>query len=154
MDRAAAEEKNRKSTAAVTESKKRPGSTLNDEASDAKRPRLEQDPLSRNTSTAFLASFDFTALPAPLVTELIVANLQAFTESQLIALVNAHRQSRGIGNVPSAAVPPSAPTISSTLAVTEPSAPSQVKEEPEDPLQMDIDEDELEYEPDRLNLEV
>ena len=34
-----------------------------------------------------------------------------------------------------------------------PPAPA-IKDEPVDPLQMDIDEDELEYEPDRLNEEV
>jgi hypothetical protein len=37
--------------------------------------------------------------------------------------------------------------------VDEPSFASRVKEEPVDPLQMDMD-DEIEYEPDRLNLEV
>ncbi len=37
--------------------------------------------------------------------------------------------------------------------VDEPSSSSRVKEEPVDPLQMDMDED-IEYEPDRLNLEV
>jgi symplekin len=152
MDRAAAEDKIRKT--AIAESRKRPASASEDGPSDAKRPKLDPDPATNNTGSAsFLAGFDFTSLPAPLITELIVANLQAFSESDLMALVQAHRQSRGIGNAlasTSSAIPPPqepAPPISA------PVAPSSVKSEPIDPLKMDIDE-ELEYEPDRINLEV
>jgi symplekin len=145
MDRAASDEKNKVATDAP-ESKKRPGSLLNGEASDAKRPRLEQD---ASDPAASLASFDFTALPAALITELIVANLQAFTESQLAMLVQTYRQSRGISDAPSASVPAS-DSVQGTISAE----PTQLKEEHIDPLKMDIDEEEIEYEPDRLNLEV
>jgi len=150
MDRAAAEEKNKVAAADASESKKRPGSSLIGEASDAKRPRLEQD---ASNPAASLASFDFTALPAALITELIVANLQAFTESHLATLVQVYKQSRGTVDTISASEPLSATAGDSTQDAKS-TEPSQLKEEPIDPLQMDIDEEEIEYEPDRLNLEV
>lgn len=164
MDKASSDEKKRKA-----DSRKRP--SVNEPAPDAKRPKLEPEPPA-GTSASFLAAFDFTTLPAPLITELIVANLEAFTEPALIGLVHAYRQSRGL-NI---STPPAAPTPRPTHAP--PSAPKAVrqasqekreaeriptptiqplaaalivKDEPIDPLQMDIDQDELEYEPDRLN---
>lgn len=156
-----------------------------------------------------MANFDFTILPASLVTDLIVANLQAFPEQTLVNMIQAYRQGRAASAAPTAASPPVAgpshsqmppqpqtangmpiPTgprsmsKSATPAVgfTPPHAksvtpvprdvressemrsmsrsppgtpPPPVKEEePVDPLQMDIDEEEIEFEPDRLNLEV
>ena len=172
----AAEEKRRRALAA--ESRKRPSSTVA-EPTDNKRIRLESEapaPMTA-TSAAFLANFDFTSLPAPLITNLIVANLEAFTEAQLVALVNAYRQSRGPTTLPTPR-PPTAPEIvSSTIskAATAAAIPSvtakdlfsagetttpppaaaaaepAVKTEPVDPLQMDIDEEEIEYEPEKLN---
>ncbi|KAG5652625.1 hypothetical protein H0H81_004354 [Sphagnurus paluster] len=200
MDKAASDEKKRKAAAqaAGIDTRKRPLSVPT-EPLDAKRPKLEPEPAppaaaSTSANLSFLASFDFTSLPATLITELIVANLEAFTEPALIGLVQAFRESRGLGtSVPSQAAPPApvaapAPKIptgpraaqiqaendaqrSSTStpqgrqtrpipsgpndhAQTPPPAPPQVKDEPVDPLQMDIDQDELEYEPDRLNEEL
>ncbi|KZT27847.1 hypothetical protein NEOLEDRAFT_1130335 [Neolentinus lepideus HHB14362 ss-1] len=177
MDRAAAEEKARK--AAVAEaSRKRPPSAQQEPPPDPKRAKLESD---ENTAAAaaFLASFDFTTLPTNLINDLIIANLYAFQEPALQALVQTYRETRrsatpsmAPASVPSIpAVPssipapapgpspiatPAATSVSSEkkTATPEPPAPEPVKEEPIDPLQMDIDEEEIEYEPDKLNLEL
>ncbi|KAF8216368.1 Symplekin tight junction protein C terminal-domain-containing protein [Mycena galopus ATCC 62051] len=174
MDEAAAEEKKRKALLAsgISDSRKRPAPGSADRPSDAKRPKLEPDVSA--TSASFLATFDFTSLPAPLITDLIVANIEAFPENALIALVEAYRQSRGLPGpaapapvqAPAPAIPtapraaravPTGPAAARTSTPeTQPSAPAApvVKEEPVDPLQMVIDQDELEYEPDRLNEEL
>ncbi|KAG1746647.1 Symplekin tight junction protein C terminal-domain-containing protein [Suillus paluster] len=157
MERASAEEKARKAAvaASATEAtRKRPSSTPAEQPSDAKRMRVDAD-IPGNASAAFLASFDFTTLPISLITDLIVANLQAFTEPALLELVQAYRQSRGLApGLPAPRTPqPPQPTPEPTPAPglsTEP----PVKDEPVDPLQMDIDEEEMEYEPDRLNMEL
>lgn len=166
MDEAAVEEKKRKASLAsgVSETRKRPASAPPEP--DAKRPRLEPDISS--TSTTFLATFNFTQLPSSLITDLIVANLEAFSENDLISLVNTYRQSRGITASPSSTSTPTPPVSqpvtkpiptgprNATPEVRVPAAPppAVVKDEPVDPLQMDMDQDELEYEPDRLNEEV
>lgn len=170
MEKAASDEKKRKSTApnAVTDSRKRPSPAQNEQPVDAKRPKLDQEVPG---SAPFLASFDFTTLPAALISELIVANLEAFSEPALISLVQSFRQSRGLVTatplapsptpVPSTAAPPTAPKkllekqrrdAEGTPVPGTP--PPPVKDEPVDPLQMDIDQDELEFEPDKLNAEV
>ncbi|KAJ3505780.1 hypothetical protein NLJ89_g7237 [Agrocybe chaxingu] len=177
MDKAAAEEKRRK--AALAEGRKRPSSNSN-EPEDNKRIKLDNEvtqPQSSN-SAALLSAFDFTSLPAPLITNLIVANIQAFTEEQLISFVNAYRESCGL-SIPTSqpqvkqdstvtvttsspttqVLPPSIPTgprahfraDKGSTPQPQESVPVAVKDEPVDPLQMDIDEDELEYEPERLN---
>lgn len=169
MEKAAAEEKRRKA-----ESKKRPSSS-SVEPADNKRIKLEMEA----SSAAILSSFDFTTLPAPLITSLIVANLEAFTEAQLIAMVNSYRQSRGLP-VPGPAQEPSSsegskadkltivapipaiPTgprklmqsVEQTSTPTPPVSTPPIQAEPVDPLKMDIDEEELEYEPEKLNEEV
>jgi symplekin len=170
MDKAAADEKKRKtaSISEAAESRKRPSSASNEQASDPKRPKLEPD-TTATTSASFLAAFDFTSLPASLITDLIVANLEAFTEPALIGLVQAYRQSRGLSaplpvpdtsTAPAALIVPAPPLererTHTPLAqpVASVSVPLPVKDEPLDPLQMDIDQDEIEYEPDRLNMEV
>lgn len=202
MDRVAQEEKQRK-----MERKRPPSASSTPEAPDAKRVKLEPQ---SSESAAFLASFDFTTLPAALVTDLIVANLAAYSEATFIEMINVHRQGRsappqaagpsslrstpvakevtpqptnGITSQMTAppsrpnVVPPSAPAAmrareasnsttpipivvqeSSTLRSMSRSPPGtppvKDEEEPVDPLQMDIDEEEIEYEPDKLNLEV
>lgn len=173
MDEAAREEKRRK--AALIDSRKRSASIPAEQPTDPKRPKLEAD-TSNLVST--LAGFDFTSLPASLITDLIIANLEAFTEPALDAVVQQFRQKRGLGKP----IAPSAPSVvapvasSSTLPPTIPtgprklvaqhvversptppsrSTPPPVKvEEPVDPLQMDIDQDELEFEPETLNAQV
>ncbi|KIL69469.1 hypothetical protein M378DRAFT_99051 [Amanita muscaria Koide BX008] len=172
MEQAAVEEKQRKVAAltAVAESRKRSSSITNELPVNVKRPKLEVEATS--TTAAFLASFDFTTLPATLITDLIVANLEVFSEPALVNLVEAFRQSRGLASA--ASVPPSftpVPSVTSPQTsktgpqslpetqrreaetATPPPAPP-VRDEPVDPLQMDIDQDELEYEPDRLNAEL
>ncbi|KAH7914854.1 Symplekin tight junction protein C terminal-domain-containing protein [Hygrophoropsis aurantiaca] len=166
MERASADEKARKAAAAAaaTEAtKRRPSSAPADQPSDSKRQKTEPDNTA-NASAAFLADFDFTLLPVALITELIVANLQAFTEPALLDLVRAYRQSRA----PTTALPMNPPESTPQPALDAPSAeprqisksksvepPPHVKPEPAaDPLQMDIDEEEMEYEPDRLNIEL
>ncbi|KAJ7634117.1 Symplekin tight junction protein C terminal-domain-containing protein [Mycena polygramma] len=174
MDEASAEEKKRKALLASggSESRKRPASASAERPSDPKRAKLE--PEASTTSAAFLATFDFTSLPAPLITDLIVANIEAFSETALISLVQAYRQSRGIStpaSAPAQTTPPAIPTgpkatrsgpsaPSARISTPEIQAPAStppvpvVKDEPVDPLQMDIDQDELEYEPDKLNEEL
>ncbi|KAL4063109.1 Symplekin tight junction protein C terminal-domain-containing protein [Scleroderma yunnanense] len=160
MERASAEEKARKAAvaAAATEAtKKRPPSSVPLEQADPKRLKVEVDNAASN-SAAFLAEFDFTTLPIGLVTDLIVANLQAFTEPALMNLVQSYRQSRGLPVPPAKPLQPpdSIAHIEGTPvggALAEP-LESTVKEEAVDPLKMDIDDEEMEYEPDKLNLEL
>lgn len=190
MEKAVQEEKQRK----IEASKKRPPSApAAEDGLDTKRMKVEDAAV----SAAFLAGFDFTKLPAALVTDLIVANLQTFSEEALEGLVQIYRQGKAASQlqaVPgpstpasaapgttaeSSIVPDSAFAASlmrsesakseSAISVREstgrssrsrsrsrsPPTPLPAKEEdPVDPLQMDIDEEELEYEPDKLNLEV
>ncbi|KAF9045824.1 hypothetical protein BDZ89DRAFT_1188893 [Hymenopellis radicata] len=165
MGEAVIEEKKRKAAkAAGLDTKKRPLSDAEPPA-DAKRVKLQSDPSTANV----LASFDFTTLPATLITDLIVANLDAFSEPTLLSLIQAYRekdtaliQPAPTRETPAVASrphsPPSAP-IASTSAPPRPKTPpppsQPVKvEEPVDPLQMDIDQDEMEFEPDRLNEEL
>ncbi|KAF5388652.1 hypothetical protein D9757_004811 [Collybiopsis confluens] len=180
MEAAAAEEKKRRAAiaAGVTEPKKR--SSTETDRSDNKRVKLENGvadappppPPPPDPSLSLLASFDFSTLPATLITDLIVANLEAFTEPALIALVQAYRQRMGLATASTSAAvlppplapapepaPVPAPTADSRRNIIEPiprphTPPPPVKEEPVDPLQMDIDQDDLEYEPDRLNEEL
>jgi len=187
MDKAAGEEKKRK--AALVETRKRPSSNPS-EPTENKRIKLENE-TTQSSSASFLAAFDFTSLPASLITNLIVANLEAFTEPQLISLVDTYRQSRRLGVTIPAQPPPAtgliampvpkpaatSPPIQNTSAPSIPTGPRKniyimdstltppsqsmvlppevaIKDEPVDPLQMDIDEDEFEFEPERLNEEV
>lgn len=169
MEKAATDEKKRKATAPapVVDSRKRPSSAQNEEPVDTKRPKLDQE--SSASTPSFLASFDFTTLPAVLISELIVANLDAFSEPALISLVQTFRQSRGLGTttspepsptpVPSTAAPQTTPKKliekqRRDEGTPVPGTPPPVNDEPVDPLQMDIDQDELEFEPDKLNAEV
>ncbi|KAG6381608.1 hypothetical protein JVT61DRAFT_206 [Boletus reticuloceps] len=149
MERASAEEKARKAAVAATAAeavKKRPLPTgpAADQPADAKRLKVEVDNAAAN-STAFLASFDFTTLPIALVTDLIVANLQAFSEPTLLSLVQAYRQ--GKEGAPGTSPHPPDGVTDEAMSTSE----APVKDEPVDPLKMDIDEEEMEYEPDRLN---
>lgn len=160
MERALAEEKARKVAAAAAASeaaKKRPSSAPAEQV-DPKRLKSEVDNATAN-SAAFLATFDFSTLPVALVIDLIIANLQAFPEPTLQNLVELYRQNRDLSSLSLAG--PSQPTDSDFIAEDTPLAniparpvESNVKDEPIDPLKMDIDEEEMEYEPDRLNLEV
>lgn len=147
MERASADEKARKAAVAATAAeavKKRPLPTGSgtDQPTDAKRLKVEVD--NATNSAAFLASFDFSTLPIALVTNLIVDNLQAFTEPTLLSLVQAYRQSRESATGTASQAPDAA--VDEVMSEVPP-----VKDEPVDPLKMDIDEEEMEYEPDRLN---
>ncbi|KAH9846038.1 Symplekin tight junction protein C terminal-domain-containing protein [Lenzites betulinus] len=203
MERAAAEEKARKAAAAEASRKRATAATPVMDAPDSKRPKLEHEPapapgppptitttIPAPATGAPPPSFDFSTLPATLVTDLIVANLQAFTENALIGLVQAHRHKKASGAAtaavphavatpppaapagpsrlppaqvvptppptgPRASRPPSEPRADrKTKSATPPPPPPPVKEEPVDPLKMDIDDEEIEYEPDKLNLEM
>ncbi|KAI0292278.1 Symplekin tight junction protein C terminal-domain-containing protein [Russula brevipes] len=186
MEQAAAEERTRRAMATQVDPRKRPPSTTDSSEEDAKRQKVEVDP--NADATALLAAFDFTTLPVALIAELIVANLQAFSDETLQFRINAYRRSAPAGVAAPAPVPATAPPVSANaleavaasenavavkmpptmpaadrareraLAQTSPAqveGPSStvVKEEPVDPLQMDMDED-IEYEPDSLNLEL
>jgi len=189
MEQAVADERTRKAIAAQAQAdaRKRPLATATSSEEEAKRQRVEAD--SNGDATALLAAFDFTTLPVALITELIVANLQAFSDETFQAHVNAYRRPAPASiaapapvsaaaapvsaavlensvtseSTPSARTPPTMPAADrareralaqgSSAQLDEPSSSSRVKEEPMDPLQMDMDED-IEYEPDSLNLEV
>jgi symplekin len=173
-------------TQAQVDARKRPPSITVEGEEEVKRQKVEGDP--NADATALLAAFDFTTLPVALIAELIVANLQAFSEETFQARINAYRRSASTSvaapaPVPAAAVPVPTAVLETAAAsenvvpvklpptmpaadrarerfaqapsaqVDEPTPSSRVKEEPVDPLQMDMDE-EIEYEPDRLNLEV
>ncbi|OSD03106.1 hypothetical protein PYCCODRAFT_296574 [Trametes coccinea BRFM310] len=198
MEQAAIEEKARKAAAAAEASRKRSSTaTPVTDAPDSKRPKLEHEP-TPPAGIAAAAAFDFSSLPATLVTDLIVANLQAFTEPALIGLVQAYRHKKAAG-APAPTPAPAVAGISATPPSSAPSAPARgsavpqavatpppiptgpraarppsepradrrprsatppapvaavVKDEPVDPLKMDIDDEEVEYEPDKLNLEM
>ena len=84
MEQAALEERNRKASDAAEANKKRSVSALSDEANEVKRMKTAHP----NTNvTGILSNFDFTSLPASLVTELIVANLHVLTEQTLSAAI-------------------------------------------------------------------
>ncbi|TCD69615.1 hypothetical protein EIP91_006840 [Steccherinum ochraceum] len=190
MDKAAADEKQRKANAAADLTRKRaPSSSATPTGPDAKRVKLEPN------ASSFLSTFDFSTLPATLVTELIVSNLQVFSDAALTELVQTYKANRETAQTaastvapvptsPTAIVPPTLPADSTTpstapsraktpppdaaqnaasLARTRspPKAPAamldariEIKDEPQDPLKMNVDEGEIEYEPDRLNAEL
>jgi symplekin len=145
--------------------RQQPSSTPSEEPSDPKRPKLEHDN-DAASATSVLASVDFTQLPVALITDLVVANLQAFTEPALLALIQAYSQNQpAAAPVTTVAGPsteikaptPIAPPVKLPDLEHEPTPEAEaapIKEEPVDPLKMDIDEEDLEYEPDRLNQEV
>ncbi|KAJ8521574.1 hypothetical protein ONZ45_g1743 [Pleurotus djamor] len=180
MEAAAIEEKKRK--AAAQESRKRPTPSVSEPGPDAKRPKLEDTstpPPAPLADTSPLASFDFTTLPASLITDLIVVNLEAFSEA---ALVDAIQNYRRIHNMQPKDTDSNRPSTSSAKAVVDKPSPAAevpstsgtqrepptgpraaavsvpepvaVKEEPVDPMEMDIDQDDIEYEPEQLNLEL
>jgi symplekin len=189
MEQAVTDERTRKAIAAQAQAdaRKRPLATGTPGEEEAKRQRVEPDP--NADATALLAAFDFTTLPVALIAELIVANLQAFSDEIFQARVNAYRRPAPASiaapaPVSAAAAPVSAAVLENSVTsegtsavrtpptmpaadrareralaqgpsaqLDEPSSSSRVKEEPMDPLQMDMDED-IEYEPDSLNLEV
>lgn len=167
MEKAAADEKARKYALLESDRKRQQTSTTPpEEPSDPKRPKLEHENDDAATTTSFLATVDFTQLPVSLITDLVVASLQAFTEPTLLALIQTYRQSQAASAPVTVVAGPSteikAPTpIAPPVGLPEiehESTPevevAPIKEEPVDPLKMDIDEVDLEYEPDRLNQEV
>jgi symplekin len=88
MEQAALDERNRKAAEAAEASRKRSVSALSDEANEAKRVKTAHP----NTSVSgILSNFDFASLPASLVTELIVANLQVLTEQSLATAIQVSR---------------------------------------------------------------
>ena len=166
MERAATDEKARKFALLESNRKRQqPPATPSEEPSDPKRLKLEHENDVTGT-TSFLATVDFTQLPVSLITDLVVANLQAFTEPALLALIQAYRQSQATSAPVTTAIGPSTEIKAPTPIALPAKLPeieheptpevevAPVKEEPVDPLQMDIDEVDLEYEPDRLNQEV
>ncbi|KAI5894765.1 uncharacterized protein SCHCODRAFT_02617748 [Schizophyllum commune H4-8] len=179
---------------------------------DAKRAKLEPAPAAVPPAdgapgpASFLAAFDFTTLPASLITELVIANLGAFSDQALAVLVAKYRAEKGLGGPPPIASPQAVPAGSSTTPPGSPppalkAAYAQVRAqsqpprkgstpiptgpraermkdqdrakedgrdkeekgeanaprpppEPVDPLAMDLDQNELEFEPDALNREL
>ncbi|CAL1714714.1 unnamed protein product [Somion occarium] len=202
MEQASIEEKQRKAAEA---SRKRPPSAVpTEESPDAKRMKLEENGMP--TPSSYLAGFDFATLPSNLVIDLVIANLQAFSEPSLAGLVQAYLDrvkaatAAAAAEMPPGLVPPPAPiaapvpaapisaiptitpsaivptipvAVSSQAGTPVPVAPPtapradrekaaqvteiqphegtpEVKEEPVDPLKMDIDDEEVEYAPEKL----
>lgn len=123
-------------------------------SSQSENPELKRQKLAEDTAS--LASFDFTKLPVPLITELIVNNLGAISEPELVKLVRAYRSSRPPPAVVVNAQPqvPVQPVASTSKLPEEKQSKAPVKAEPLDPLDMVIDEGEIEYEPDEINQKV
>lgn len=212
MEQAAIEEKQRRAAEASRKRSASSGPTA--ENPDVKRVKLDDG------TPSPLAGFDFTTLPANLVTDLIVANLQVFPEPTLASLIQNYLTRNGVPPVPvvvpeaapgldipaipaipvaiAPAIPVSVPVVTSTPApvssiptgpsTSKPSAPTpapptapradreraaavvtvvdkpqstppapaepEIKDEPVDPLKMDIDDDEVDYTPEKLTDEV
>ncbi|KAG8748374.1 hypothetical protein FRC10_005921 [Ceratobasidium sp. 414] len=146
-------------------------------AESAKRTKLET-PVSPTppgvsvdapTPAPAFANFDFSTLPLPLVVDILIANLQALSDERLTVAISGRRaylsrlvaatptlQQPSTADAPPLAAPaPQAPRPFPTQLEyqTQPEPEPAVKEEPLDPLKMDIDDDDLEYEPDKLNVE-
>ncbi|KAL1715067.1 Symplekin tight junction protein C terminal-domain-containing protein [Schizophyllum commune] len=112
MEKAAQEEKMRRAG-------KRPATDAG--RPDAKRAKLEPAPAAvppqsdgASGPASFLAAFDFTTLPASLITELVIANLGAFSDQALAALVAKYRAEKGLASPQSApagksSTPPGSP---------------------------------------------
>ncbi|QRV74154.1 symplekin [Ceratobasidium sp. AG-Ba] len=112
--------------------------------------------------------FDFSTLPLPLVVDILIANLQALSDERLATAISARKlqlsrppavqQPTSVDGPPLLAPAPQAPgpspaqLESQTQRQPPVEAEPAVKEEPLDPLKMDIDDDDLEYEPDKLNV--
>ncbi|KAF8587835.1 hypothetical protein K439DRAFT_1652134 [Ramaria rubella] len=151
MEQAVQDERIRREAVAAEATRKRAMPGIESEQAVPKRAKLEHpSDISRATSssadglTELLSNFDFSALPVGLVADLVIANLQLLSEQSLNTAIETFRQ-----NQPKVA-PLVAPTALSPPPVV-PVADLPIKEEPVDPLQMDMDEDDIEYEPDRLN---
>ena len=85
MEIAAREEHARK-VAAAEAIKKRGLPPPVQEDIHAKRAKLEEETAASATASA-LAQFDFTTLPINLITDLVIANLQAIPQTRLTAAV-------------------------------------------------------------------
>ncbi|KAG8942711.1 hypothetical protein FRC04_003541 [Tulasnella sp. 424] len=153
MDTAAREEIARRAEA----SRKRALSESVQDSSDAKRLRVEDAaapsaPAGNQASLSILQTFDFTTLPQPLVVDLVIANLIAVSPAKLHTVVANFR----VNNPPPPALPmPSA--VPPTQFVEDPSSSTtvpKVEPVPLDPLKMELDEDDLEYEPEKLNTDL
>ncbi|CAE6464998.1 unnamed protein product, partial [Rhizoctonia solani] len=148
-------------------------------ANEAKRTKLEPPavptppsaPTPVDPPTSTFANFDFSSLPLPLVVDILIANLSVLSDERLAGAIASRRAVLGStgpvvpaapvvqADVPLLVAPtPQLPVSASQLesqsqAQAQPAEPEPaVKEEPLDPLKMDIDDDDLEYEPDKLNV--
>jgi symplekin len=167
MDRAAAEERARRTAAASasasssstpvptfppSDDRKRPAPVLPADAPPEKRARTATPPPA-DAARAWWAAFDYGALPASLVTDLVVGALAALDGPALAALVAAHRAGRGPPLPSGLAVPAGVPAPG--VAVAEPAPAPAVKEElTDEPAALpagEIDTEEMEYSPDALN---
>ncbi|KAG9047536.1 hypothetical protein FS837_002060 [Tulasnella sp. UAMH 9824] len=152
MDIAAREEAARRAEA----SRKRALPEPVPQPADFKRLRVEDGmappaQAGNQASLSILQTFDFTTLPQALVVDLVIANLIAVSPVKLNTVVANFR----INNPP----PPNLPTSAgpSGQHAEDPSSSKVVpKAEPVplDPLKMELDEDDLEYEPDKLNTDL
>lgn len=154
MEQAILNERNRKAAIAAEASRKRSISALSEEAIEAKRQKTDNG--GSVSVSSVLANFDFSILPHNLITELIISNLQVLTEQSLTSAINAYKKAKG--SAPPTDTPVSAPPrADSEMSVDTKDVDEQeveVKIEPVDPLAMDIGDDEVDYEPEKINIEI
>ncbi|KAG8985920.1 hypothetical protein FRB90_004362 [Tulasnella sp. 427] len=154
MDTAAREEIARRAEA----SRKRTLSETVADPLDVKRLRIEDSvaPPAQPGNQAplnILQTFDFTTLPQALVVDLVIANLVAVSSSKLGTVVANFRRS----GPPSSTLPfdPSAgPPLTHAEDPSSFHTAPKAEPVPLDPLKMELDEDDLEYEPDKLNTDL
>ncbi|KAG8920094.1 hypothetical protein FRC01_000934 [Tulasnella sp. 417] len=148
MDVAAREEAARRAEA----SRKRVLQEPVPEPSDFKRLRVQDGvapaQAGNQASLSILQTFDFTTLPQALVVDLVIANLIAVSPAKLNTVVANFRANN-----------PPPPTLPSSTAPTVEDLSSsnmvpKAEPVPLDPLKMELDEDDLEYEPDKLNTDL
>ncbi|KIO25859.1 hypothetical protein M407DRAFT_24815 [Tulasnella calospora MUT 4182] len=151
MDVAAREEVARRAEA----SRKRALPEPVPEPSEFKRLRVEDGvappaQAGNQASLSILQTFDFTTLSQALVVDLVIANLIAVSPAKLNTVVANFRVNNPPPTLPPSTGPPTQhaedPSSSKILAKAEPV--------PLDPLKMELDEDDLEYEPDKLNTDL
>ncbi|KAG8889606.1 hypothetical protein FRB98_003668 [Tulasnella sp. 332] len=151
MDEAAREEQARRADA----SRKRTLPEPSVDPSVSKKPKTEigTTAVAPAVAQGLLASFDFTTLPLALVTELVINNLLAIDPVSLNSAVTSTSGPIAPTPAPTSAPTPAQGPFSAPAApnVSRPGPSVKVTEEILDPLKIELDEDEIEYEPEKLN---
>lgn len=113
---------------------KRPAPRASVEPQPEKRQKLDNGVAMQTQAGQALS---FSTLPAPLVTELIVANLQAFSEGELQSIIHAYKPGVAPAAVPAVVTPQPQPTPSNAASTpvaqaTTPAAPAAARKKTTD----------------------